>query len=188
MSLATGALLSRHRWTELPIPDTAIACVHALAIRDGQPLLQDRGFVVEWRPDHPIDDSKYDPDFIPPAQHPRTDVDNLSDDFASVTSDELADLADPFSDPRDFLPPDQGAIPDTDNTDNTGHDDNTTVFAHFATGQDTENDTDVADTAIFEHLGTNQDDEYENTNDDEHTDSNEDGAHDEGASHTHNTD
>ena len=66
LSLASGARLSRHRWTELPIPDTAIARVEALGLQDGQPLIQTRGLVVEWRPDHHIDDSEYDADYFPP--------------------------------------------------------------------------------------------------------------------------
>ncbi len=45
--LATGARLLRHRWTDLPTPEAAIIRVEALAIRDGQPLLQDRDLVVE---------------------------------------------------------------------------------------------------------------------------------------------
>jgi hypothetical protein len=75
LSLATGARISRHRWTELPIPDTAIARVEAIALRDGQPLIQASGLVIEWRPDHPIDDAEYDLDYIPPAS-------NTDDDFS----------------------------------------------------------------------------------------------------------
>ena len=41
--------------------DTAIGRVEALAVYDIQPLVQERGgFVVEWRPDMPIDDDTYD--------------------------------------------------------------------------------------------------------------------------------
>jgi hypothetical protein len=55
MSLATGAKkISRHQWTELPLTDTAIARVEALALHEGQPLIQESGLVVEWRPDQPI--------------------------------------------------------------------------------------------------------------------------------------
>ena len=67
LSLSTGARISRHNWTVLPIPDTAIARVEALALHEGRPLLQERGLVVEWRPDHPIDDSEYDVDYAPPT-------------------------------------------------------------------------------------------------------------------------
>jgi len=60
MSLAMGAHLSHHQRTALPMTDTAIARVHALGIQDGQPLIQEHGFVVDWHPDHPIDDSDWD--------------------------------------------------------------------------------------------------------------------------------
>jgi len=60
MSLATGAHISRNKWTSLHMTDTAISRVHALELQDGQPLIQEHGFVVEWHPDHHIDDSEYD--------------------------------------------------------------------------------------------------------------------------------
>jgi hypothetical protein len=41
MSLASGARISRHQWTELPNPDTAIARVEAIALQHGQPLVQE---------------------------------------------------------------------------------------------------------------------------------------------------
>ena len=47
LSLATCARISRHKWTVLPITDTAIARVNALGLEDDQPLIQERGFVVE---------------------------------------------------------------------------------------------------------------------------------------------
>ena len=109
MSLATGARISRHRWTELPIPDTAIARVEALAIADGQPLIQATGFVVEWRPDHPIDDDAYDFDFHPSPDQAADDT--LDDDYVPIEADELAALAAPEYDPA-TLPAvqDQGAV------------------------------------------------------------------------------
>jgi hypothetical protein len=39
MSLTTGARISRHQWTALPMTDTAIARVEALALHDNQPLM-----------------------------------------------------------------------------------------------------------------------------------------------------
>lgn len=114
MSLATGARISRHTWTMLPIPDTAIARVEALAKDEGRPLIQDHGFVVEWRPDHPIDDSEYDRDYVPPADGP-IDV-FAATDYEPIDPTELAHLdsvapADvPYDDP--FSPPDQGAHED----------------------------------------------------------------------------
>jgi hypothetical protein len=59
LSLATGARISRHKWVELPITDTAIACVEALPVHEGQPLIQDSGLVVEWRPGLEIDDNRH---------------------------------------------------------------------------------------------------------------------------------
>ena len=70
--------------------ETAAARVDAIALHENQPLIQDRGLVVEWRPDHPIDDSEYDVDFVP-----RPDLaDNAlgADDFAPILDDELHDL------------------------------------------------------------------------------------------------
>ena len=46
LSLATGARISRHQWTELPITDTCIARVETLAKHERQPLIQARGIVV----------------------------------------------------------------------------------------------------------------------------------------------
>ncbi len=89
MSLATGARISRHQWTKLPIPDTAIARVEALAIQDNQPLVQERGLVVEWRPDMAIDDNEYDRDFEPLIEPP--DPFDLAD-YDDLAVDELHDL------------------------------------------------------------------------------------------------
>ena len=104
LSLASGARISRHAWTEVPLPDTAIARVEALALHEGRPLVQDRGFVVEWRPDHPIDNTIYDLDYDPPA--PAPDDDFAPADYDPVDHDELHDLAAPFHVPD----PDQGAL------------------------------------------------------------------------------
>jgi hypothetical protein len=114
MSLATGAKIARHRWTVLPMTDTAIARVEALAFNEDQPLLQARGLVVEWRPDQPIDDAEYDRDYHPPLDGP-DDFDNHALDPIDPTevADLLADAqpvfnVDPQVDPVDWA---QGAIP-----------------------------------------------------------------------------
>jgi Reverse transcriptase (RNA-dependent DNA polymerase) len=97
LSLASGARVSRHRYQSLPIPDTAIARVEALAKSENQPLLQERGLVVEWRPDHPIDEDEYDRDFLEP---PEPDDDSFhADDYSDVDVAELADLDDGYDDP-----------------------------------------------------------------------------------------
>jgi hypothetical protein len=116
MSLATGARLARHRWTELPITDLAIARVHALALHQGQPLLQLRNFVVENHPDQPIDDSEYDHDYRPLPSHTRPDDDDfsISSDLDPLDDDEVADLHDEFPDDTDFPDDDVHFPPDDD--------------------------------------------------------------------------
>ena len=47
MSLATGAKISRHQWHALPMTNSAIARVEALALQDKMPLIQASGLVVE---------------------------------------------------------------------------------------------------------------------------------------------
>ena len=117
LSLSTGARISRHAWTELPLPDTAIARVEAIALHEGRPLIQERGFVIEWRPDHVIDDSEYDLDFVEPNTHP-TDVFE-TEAYDPIDAAELGDLLDdaPPAVPADApaaapAAPDQGANAD----------------------------------------------------------------------------
>jgi hypothetical protein len=85
MSLATGHRISRHNWTELPMTDTAIGRVEALGVQDEQPLIQERGLVVEWRPDQLIDDNEYDHNFQPPVR-------------ALANEDNVIDALDPIDD------------------------------------------------------------------------------------------
>jgi hypothetical protein len=70
MSLATGAKMSRHQWTPLPMTDTVVARVEAIACKEKQPLIQESGLVIEWRPDQPIDQDEYDRDYVTPKNDP----------------------------------------------------------------------------------------------------------------------
>ena len=90
LSLATGARISRHQYTPLPLTDVAIARVEALAYNEGQPLIQASGLVVEWSVDQTIDDDAYDFDYDPPEDDPDDDV--LPEDLDPVERDELRDL------------------------------------------------------------------------------------------------
>ena len=95
LSLSSGSRVARHRWTALPMTDVAIARVEALAILDRQPLIQASGLVVEWRPDHPVDDDEYDRDYVAPDAAD-DDADDALLDVASyddIHPAELADLA-----------------------------------------------------------------------------------------------
>jgi hypothetical protein len=148
LSLASGARLSRHRWTELPIPDTAIARVEALALQDGQPLIQTRGLVVEWRPDHPIDASEYDADYNPTPPDPDSDDFSHASAYASIDDHELTYLAlpavdYPLHDPTEPpIPEAQGAFPDIPNDafDHVSHHD-----GHISN----DDDDDILDVASF---------------------------------------
>lgn len=97
LSLSSGSRVARHRWTALPMTDVAIARVEALAAHERQPLIQASGLVVEWRPDHPVDDDEYDRDYVVPADDAAADA---ADDallpvgyFDAIHPAELADLA-----------------------------------------------------------------------------------------------
>ena len=165
ISLATGARISRHRWTELPIPDTAIARVEALAIRDKMPLLQEHGLVVEWRPDHAIDDDEYDFNYEPPKRPP-ADNDALSlADFDAVDDSELDDLAQPhLNAPHPFQFADQGALPDDEVVDSDDEE----------YGDEHHHD-DFEDRTEYDEDGAEYDDEYGdapngNVDNDEHAD------------------
>lgn len=111
LSLASGFCVTRHRWTVLPMTDTAIARVEALAQLKDQPVIQETGLVVEWRPDYPVLDDEYDRDYATPVRAP-ADV-PLANDFSSVDDSELANLhADAAAHdgpPPALTVPDQGA-------------------------------------------------------------------------------
>jgi hypothetical protein len=94
MSLATGARIQRHQWVEAPLSDSTIAHVHAIALNEGHPLIQDSGLVVKWWPDHPIDDAEYNLDYEPPAQEPPDpDLDLDAEHYNAFDPQELLDDA-----------------------------------------------------------------------------------------------
>ena len=158
LSLATGARISRHTWTEVPITDTAIARVEALALADDQPLIQARGLVVEWRHDHPIDDDTYDLDY---AVRPAADDAFAPDDYDPIDPDELADLlvaVPPFAAPD---PAPAAPFPGADGNDDDHNNDNDAAEHQ----QHHNNDNDAADS---DHDDTDilfNDDDHNNDND-----------------------
>ena len=90
MSLKTGQLLTKGpgSWTEVPITDIAIARVEALVKHEGQPMVQDSNFLVEWRPNQPFDkDDEYDDDYEPSVVYSEDDIE-LEIDDVSETSEE----------------------------------------------------------------------------------------------------
>ena len=96
MSLVTGERISCAPgfWTELPITDAAIAQVHAIAIEEGQPLLQNKNLIVEWHPKHEVDKDKYDKDYQPDTtEHDEDDSLIYDDNKASTTFALQSDLS-----------------------------------------------------------------------------------------------
>ena len=159
ISLATGARISRHRWTELPIPDTVIARVEALALHEKQPLLQRSGLVVEWRHDQAIDDTpEYDLDYEPPPR-PDADPDVLPlEDYDAIDDDELADLHQPLLDvPQPFPAVAQGA-PQADDT--VGIDDD----LEYNNNNNGDDDDDDYDNAEHNEDGPNAEDDFDGDN------------------------
>ena len=178
MSLATGAKISRHQWTALPMTDTAIARVHALGIQDEQPLIQERGLVVEWRPDHPVDESEYDRDYTLPRREPADAF--AHGDFDPVDPNEAADLLadaaahdlfiEPANDPVVFA---QGADEDV-NPNPARHPENLWLFANpqppIIAPQDDADDVGHDDDVAYHEEDANDDDavhEADVFNDDE---------------------
>ena len=87
--------LDRRSARPFPTPDTAVARVEALALHKGRStLIQERGFVFEWRPDHPIDDAiYYDLDYYELPITRALDVFEPTDGEDSIDPTELDDLA-----------------------------------------------------------------------------------------------
>ena len=146
LSLASGSRVSRHNWTALPITETAIARVEALALHDGQPLIQARGLVVEWRPDQPIDDSEYDVDYVDPRAPAPADVFDLAD-YDPVDPTELDDLYLDATVPL-FAPAVPPALPVPRASERDNDDDN---YDHDTEDDDNyygdDNDDDINDTS-----------------------------------------
>jgi hypothetical protein len=115
LSLASGSCLSRHQWDVLPINDTVIARVEAMAAHEGQPLLQDSGLVIEWRPDFPVDPDEYDRDYTLPDVLPADDFSD--DDYDPIDEDELHALGAAFEPAPPPPGPPQGAEQHPDHDD-----------------------------------------------------------------------
>jgi hypothetical protein len=95
MSLATGANIVSSRWTLLPISEDAIACVEAIAYKEGQPLIQRQGLIFEWSPGHIVDLNEYDGDYVPNDESDSDDDDNDdTNQYDDIDDDEVTDLHD----------------------------------------------------------------------------------------------
>ncbi len=61
-----------------------------MAFHKKQPLIQDSGLVVEWRPDHSVDPAAYDRKFAPPAADPHDAFDAAN--YNAIDPDKVEDL------------------------------------------------------------------------------------------------
>ena len=200
LSLASGFTLSRHNWTALPMTDTAIARVEALALADDQPLIQERGFVVEWRHNQPIDNDEYDrlyelphhvaPDLLPADELIPIDAQELHDLHIDAVDHHL--LIDPAAAPVALA---QGAHEDEQQQQQH----NPWIFEHKPPVPPVlidEDEYDEHDEAYIEeyneehedeHIEDKHIDEYNEEHEDEHENEHEhEGAENEGAHDTNN--
>ena len=187
LSLASGARVSRHQWTLLPMTDAAIARVEALALHENQPLIQAGGLVVEWRPDQPIDADEYDRDFdglpVPDDYFDPADYD-------AIHPDELADLAAEGAPPPPLFPLvlDQGAHGNYE-INNLDHE----IDHHDINNDPNENEinenemnninvNEIEENEIEENeIEENYEENYDNDNDDDHfANNNDNNDYDEG--------
>jgi Reverse transcriptase (RNA-dependent DNA polymerase)/Zinc knuckle len=164
MSLATGNKISRHNWTELPITDTAIARVEALGFQDEQPLIQERGFVVEWRHDHPIDDFEYDRNYTPPARVLNAE-ERVMDVLEPIQDDELADLLEDAEDENVFVANDPPPQDDDDAPDDDAAEDDDEPAGNASEEPDVGADDNDADDEPEPGDDANDDDAPAGTND-----------------------
>ena len=130
ISLKTGRLFSKTAGacTVLPITDIAIRRLEQLAKEERQPLLQKSNLLIEWRPDQPFDEDKYDADY--PSDDESTDSGDDDDDFPfdePVTPDELAELLAPVDAP-DFAEARAPEPEEVDDFDDPADDTDENVF------------------------------------------------------------
>jgi Reverse transcriptase (RNA-dependent DNA polymerase) len=103
MSLATGARIHRRSWTVLPISDSVISRVEAIAYEEEMPPIEKGHLLTEYDPDHIVDLESYDRTYVPPKP-------NITDDI--LTSDAYTDDSDDQDDDDDD---------NDDDADDSGH-------------------------------------------------------------------
>jgi hypothetical protein len=88
LSLATGHRIHRRSWTVLPISDTVISRVEAIAEHESMPRIDDAPVLPEYDPDAVIDPADYDRAYLPPAAPDPISDHQLTSDAYTDTSDE----------------------------------------------------------------------------------------------------
>jgi Reverse transcriptase (RNA-dependent DNA polymerase) len=121
LSLATGHRIHRRSWTVIPISDTVISRVEAIASQENMPLIDDAPMLHEYDPDALVDDAAYDRDYAPPAADPASDHDLTTDAYTDSSDDDSSAADDtghhpdfddaPFPPPVDPVPPPVASLP-----------------------------------------------------------------------------
>ena len=92
MSLATGRRIHRRSWTTLPISETVISRVEAIAFEEGMPEVDHGNMISEYDPDEIVDESAYDRDYQLPNSPERDSDHELTTD--AYTDSEGSDDSD----------------------------------------------------------------------------------------------
>jgi Reverse transcriptase (RNA-dependent DNA polymerase) len=102
MSLATGHRIHRRSWTILPISDSVISRVEAIAFNENMPPISTDHILTEYDPDDIVDIATYDRDYTPPpTADPASDHD-LTTDAYTDTDDSADDTDDDLGHHPDF--------------------------------------------------------------------------------------
>jgi hypothetical protein len=112
MSLATGKRIHHRAWTVIPISDSVISRVEAIAFNENMPLVDTDTLLSEYDPDATVDDDAYDRTYTPPASdNPDSDHNLTTDAYTDESSNDDDDDDDTSTD-------DNGHHPNFDDDDN----------------------------------------------------------------------
>lgn len=115
MSLATGHRIQRRSWSIVPINDTTISRVEAIALNEGMPLVDTDDLLTEYDPYAAVDDAAYDRTFVPSNQpDPESDHTLTSNAYTDTSDDDDDESTDDNGHHPDF-DDDQPIIPRTTN-------------------------------------------------------------------------
>jgi Reverse transcriptase (RNA-dependent DNA polymerase) len=105
MSLATGHRIHRRSWTVLPISDSVISRVEAIAFNEDMPLVDSDHTLTEYDPDEIVDLSAYDRTYVPPTvPGPASDHDLTTDAYTDTSDDDASASTSDTDDDRGHHP------------------------------------------------------------------------------------
>jgi hypothetical protein len=113
MSLVTGKRLSRYQWTEIPMTNTVISAVEAMAEKEGQPLIKGGVPLFKWRPNASVED------FLEEDLESADEYENFAEDIFDPTEPDNDVVEEPYNyDDIETPNNDNVALPDDDAVDN----------------------------------------------------------------------